>query len=281
MPFIETTREDIRALKGVHLFHFATSNCSQRVRFVLEEKGVSWESHHINLAKCENARPEFVALNPKGVVPVLIHDGKTIVESNDIIRYVDEYFNGPILSPESELDKKYLEDSLARSSDFQAPLKLIMHEFLFKPFRRMNERQLEAYSEGTRNPDLVKFMREFSSKEGFSRKRIVDAVREAETILRLLESRLETNEWLTGDKFGLTDISWVVNLHRFDQMSYPLESFERIENWLERMRSRPAFNRAITRFESKKMMSLLSIYSMIRRIRRSSVRHFIPARDAR
>jgi len=278
MPCIETKREDIRALKGVHLFHFATSNCSQRVRFVLEEKGVSWVSHHVDLIKCENATPEFIALNPKGVVPVLIHDGKTIIESNDIIQYVDEYFEGPILGPETLPDKKYLEDSLKRSSDFQASLKLLTHEFLYKPFRRMNERQLKEYSEGIQNPGLSNFLREFSSKEGFSQEQIAAAVNEAEYILKFLEDRLESYSWLTGTEFGLLDISWIVHLHRLSQMHYPLESFPFVKNWLLRMQARRGYTRAIYRYEPIKMKVVLNVYSLIRSLRRSSVRHFVLAR---
>lgn len=274
MPLIETKREDIRDLKGVHLFHFATSNCSQRVRFVLEEKGVDWVSHHVDLIKCENATPEFIAINPKGVVPILIHDGQTIVESNDIIRYVDQNFDGPVLSPQSNADCEYLEDSLKLSSDFQAALKLLTYEFLFKPFRRMNEQQLNDYAKGTQNPELANFMREFSSSEGFSRERITAAVREAEDVFALLETRLETRPWLTCNDFGLTDISWVVNLHRFGHMHYPLSSFPLVTDWLERVRSRPAFRRAISVFESKKMIVVFHLYSTLRRLRHSSVQYF-------
>jgi len=278
MPFIETKREDIRALNGIHLFHFATSNCSQRVRFVLEEKGVNWVSHHIDLIKCENATPEFLALNPKGLVPVLIHDGLTIIESNDIIQYVDERFEGRALSPGTLPDKEFLEDSLKRSSDFQASLKLLTHEFLFKPFRRMNERQLKKYSEGIQNPDLSSFLREFSSKEGFTRERIIAAVSDAEQILKNLEVRLEKNNWLTGSEFGLLDISWVVNIHRLSQLHYPLASFPFVTNWLSRVRARQGYRRAISRFEPIKMTVVFNVYTLIRRLRRSSVRNFVPAR---
>jgi len=281
MPSIETKRKDIRELKGVHLFHFATSNCSQRVRFVLEEKGVGWVSHHVDLIKCENATPEFIAINPKGVVPVLIHDGQTIVESNDIICYVDQNFDGPVLSPQSSADGEYLEDSLKRSSDFQASLKLLTYEFLFKPFRRMNERQLDEYSEGTQNPELVNFMREFSSEEGFSRERIIAAVTEAEDVFKFLQDRLETHPWLTSNDFGLTDISWVVNIHRFSHMHYPISEFPLVTDWLERVRARPAFKRAISRFESKKMIVVFNMYSLLRRLQHTSVRHFFPEKNVR
>lgn len=271
MPVIETERDDIRALEGLHLFHFAMSNCSQRVRLSLEEKGVSWTSHHIDLSKCENATPEFVAINPKGVVPVLIHDGRTIVESNDIIRYVDEYFDGPSLSPDNDTDVAYFEESLQRSSDFQPALKLLTHEYLFKPVRRMNERQLEEYAAGTKNPELVSFMREFSSPEGFSRSRILGAVAQVEDILSLLESRLAKKPWLTGRHFGLTDISWVVNIYRLRHMHYPLSSYSLVSDWLKRTRLRPAFNVAITAYESRKMTVVFRLYSAIRYLKRTSV----------
>jgi len=278
MPIIETKRDDIRALKGVHLFHFAMSNCSQRVRFVLEEKGVSWVSHHIDLAKCENATPEFRAINPKGLVPVLVDDGKTVVESNDIIQYIDENFEGPALSPVSRSDKDFLVDSLKRSSDFQASLKLLTHTFLFKPFRRMNASQLKEYTEGVQNPELADFMREFSSKDGFSRERIVAAIDDAEDNFKFLETRLETHRWLTGPEFGLADISWLVNVHRLSQFYYPLAPYELLTDWLSRTRVRPAYKNAISRYQPTKLTVVFNIYSMIRRMQRSSVRDYVVAR---
>ncbi len=279
MPIIETAREDIRSLQGVHLFHFATSNCSQRVRLALEEKGANWISHHIDLLKCENATPEFIGINPKGLVPVLIHDGVTITESNDIIRHVDTNFDGPKLRPAGHLDDLYLQDSLQHSSDFQAPLKLLTHEFLFKPFRRMNEQQLADYAAGTGNPELIDFMREFSSNEGFSRERIVAATQQAENVLSSLEARLGGRNWLTGEEFGLTDISWVVNIHRLSYMRYPTTSFPLVTDWLERVRARQAFKRAIYRFESRRAISVFFVYSILRAFQRTSIRNFIPEKS--
>lgn len=278
MPIIETRRDDIRALEGVHLFHFATSNCSQRVRLALTEKGLDWESHHIDLSKCENATPDFLALNPKGVVPVLVHDGQTIIESNDIIQYIESVFEEPRLSPESESDHLYLEESLQQSSGFQAPLKVLSHEFLFKPVRRMNESQFNVYARGVKNPDLVDFMREFSSRQGFGREKVEAAAWEAERMLNVLEVRLASSEWLTCSHFGIADISWLVNVHRLDHMNYPMSSFQHVTHWLERLRRRPSFGPAITQFESRKMIAFFRVYSTIRRLKRTSVHYFIPER---
>ena len=60
------------------------SVCAQKVRIVLAEKDVPWTNHHLSLARGEHLTPEFKSLNPRGVVPVLVHDGNTIVESSVI-----------------------------------------------------------------------------------------------------------------------------------------------------------------------------------------------------
>ena len=55
-------------MQGLHLFHFTLSNCSQRVRLGLEEKGLVWTSHHLNLAANEHVTSDYQRINPKGVM---------------------------------------------------------------------------------------------------------------------------------------------------------------------------------------------------------------------
>jgi glutathione S-transferase len=86
MPLIKTVSEHAKRLRGVHLFHAGMSNCSQRIRIVLEEKGMAWESHLVDLDKHEHLTEQYQQINPNGVVPTLVHDGQVIIESNDIIR---------------------------------------------------------------------------------------------------------------------------------------------------------------------------------------------------
>src|SRR5436190_16062106 len=61
--------------KGVHVLHFMGSSCSQKLRVFLNLKGIPWESHHVDLIANENFRPWFLGINPRGLVPVLVHDG--------------------------------------------------------------------------------------------------------------------------------------------------------------------------------------------------------------
>ena len=83
------TTSEVKAWKGLHLLHFSGSSCSQKVRILLGEKQLAYTSHHIDIARNAHVTPWFLGINPRGVVPVLVHDGVVHVESNDILEYLD------------------------------------------------------------------------------------------------------------------------------------------------------------------------------------------------
>lgn len=81
------------------LYHTSHSTCSQKVRLVLHEKGVKFDEVRIDLAKKEQLKPDYLALNPNGVVPTLVDDGIPIIESSVICEYLDEKFRTTLLFP--------------------------------------------------------------------------------------------------------------------------------------------------------------------------------------
>src|SRR6187455_874817 len=81
------------------LYEFGNSVCCQKVRLVLCEKGLVWESRQINLFRSEQYDPEYLKLNPKGLVPTLVHDGRPVIESTLICEYLDKIFPEPLLMP--------------------------------------------------------------------------------------------------------------------------------------------------------------------------------------
>lgn len=86
MGIIATNNQGVLGLKGLHLYHGDISNCSMRVRMVLEEKELPWISHHLDLKKNETRTPAYFAINPYGLVPALVHDGVLLIESDDVSR---------------------------------------------------------------------------------------------------------------------------------------------------------------------------------------------------
>ena len=68
------TRE-VLGWQGVHVLHFMGSSCSQKLRIFLNLKKIPWQSHPIDLPSNENMESWFLGINPRGLVPVLVHDG--------------------------------------------------------------------------------------------------------------------------------------------------------------------------------------------------------------
>ena len=84
----------------LELYHAAHSTCSQKVRICLAEKGVEWVSRDIDFSARGNLAPEYMAINPNGVVPAFLHDGTPIIESTVMCEYLDEVWpDEPRLSP--------------------------------------------------------------------------------------------------------------------------------------------------------------------------------------
>ena len=82
------------------LHHAWRSSASRRVRLCLAEKGLKFESVLIDLAKMEHHTPEYLKLNPNGVIPLLIlDDGRSLYESGTICEYLDEAHPEPPLRP--------------------------------------------------------------------------------------------------------------------------------------------------------------------------------------
>ena len=78
------------------LYNAPQSTCSRRVRFVLNAKSLPFSEVKLNLLEGDQLKPDYLKLNPNGVVPTLDHDGNIVTDSSVIIEYLDE------VAPEAE-----------------------------------------------------------------------------------------------------------------------------------------------------------------------------------
>ena len=89
----------------LELYHNDMSVCAQKVRMVLAHKGLEWKSIHYNLRAGEQFNPGFLKISPKALVPVLVHDGDAINESNVIDEYLEEVFPQHPLMPGDPVER--------------------------------------------------------------------------------------------------------------------------------------------------------------------------------
>lgn len=120
----------------VELYHFWSSVCSVRCRMALEEKGVKWTSRYIDLFKFDQLKPEYLAINPDGIVPTLVHDGEPIRESTIINEYIDAAFPGPALTPREPLQQARMREFIRKCEDgFDGIVKLTMVKYILPKLR--------------------------------------------------------------------------------------------------------------------------------------------------
>ena len=102
-------------------------------------KGIEWESHVVDLLGNENFRPWFLGINPRGLVPVLVHDGAVHIESNDIIQYLEKTFPTPKLIPAGHENE--VAALLKHEDDLHLDLRTLSFRFVFDAARAAEARR--------------------------------------------------------------------------------------------------------------------------------------------
>lgn len=247
IPDDQIRTEEVRGWRGVHLLHFSDSSCSQKVRILLREKEIPWESHPVDLARQKHVTPWFLGINPRGVVPVLVHDGVVHVESNDILEYLDDRMasSAEPYFPKTDEERRIVRESLDLEDGLHMELRTITMGFLFPASMvAKSPKTLERYArEGAPDPKRDK---EIAWWRRFAEVGIPDdeACAAAEAYGRAferLEARLGEAPWLIGDRISVLEIAWFISVHRLSLAGYPFERHPRLRAHYEMLRARPAF----------------------------------------
>ena len=272
MPQIETKNENVRKLAGLHLYHDPLSSCAMRVRMVLAEKKLPWQSHVIDLAKMEHATPEYQTINPNGLVPTLVHDGRTYIESIDIIQYLDELASAPSLTPVDPKEQADCRSLTASADGAQVALKTLTHEFLFRGSGRyLGEEDQKKFATAHRNASLVDFKRSFAASDDKWQAKVAAALVEMNMHFRDLDRRLATNEWLIDGNFTLADVAWTPQVHRMSLMEWPMASYPHLSRWYAQLQKRPSFQEAVVDCEPPGARAMFASYAAKRRSEGTSV----------
>ena len=240
--------------KGVHVLHFMGSSCSQKLRIFLNLKGIKWESHLVDLFTNENFQPWFLGINPRGLVPVLVHDGAVHIESNDIIQFLERKFPTPALIPAGHENE--LAALLKHEDDLHLDLRTLSFRFVFNPPGPPKPAaMLESYAAngagtvgGIKDRDKeiqIEFWRR-AAKEGFTDERARASANRFRVAFDALDQRLAQHPYLMGDSLSVFDIAWLIYAHRLSLGGYPFARLHpRVTMWMDKLRAKPEFAKEI------------------------------------
>jgi len=274
MPLISTDNPDLTKLAGLHLWHAGLSTCSQRVRIVMAELELEYEGHLVNLHAGENASEWYQAIHPDGVVPALVDDGRLVVESIDIIDYLDRKQELPQLTPVGNDQQDIMYELMERADQAQKHLKLLTFEYLFSAAPAMDEEKAREYQTNHSNEWLKAFHRDF--RAGFDRERVRLAAVATDHDFKFLDQQLsDGREFLAGPSFSLADIAWTPNFHRFDLIGWPFERYPSLQNWFNRICTRPSYKTALENWEPRELLELVAPRLAARKASGDGVENYI------
>ena len=235
----------------ITLYQFGNSVCCQKVRIVLAEKHLDWGAVEVDLFKSEQYDPAYLKLNPKGVVPALVHDGRTLIESTLIAEYLDDAFPEPPLIPADayarsrmRLWSKMVDEGLHEgvteisfSAMFRERMKSMPEESRARRFRnigdpRRRDRFTSTFEHGVGSPFVLY------------------AVAAYERAFKMLEQSLEEGgPWILGADPTLADINlmpYVARLHYLGLLEVWIAERPRVAAWWRRVRDWPSFRAGVS-----------------------------------
>lgn len=248
-------------MSKITLYHHPLSVCSMKARLALEEKGVNWTSHVIDIVdEQEQLDPWYVKLNTAGVVPTLEYSdedsgSRIVTNSAFIIRDVAALDDGKqMLPPDSEAIR--MQENLIDQAD-QIDLQILSyarHPSMEKSEQILIRRIEKAWAMAEVYPELrdsyevcakrSERNREFRVDPGHVKKIETDA----QAALKVVEARLKHGEFLVGDNYTLADVIWTVVLSRFELLGYSSwvsgETYSRAAEYYSAMKTRPSFKTA-------------------------------------
>jgi len=249
-----TTRE-VLGWKGIHVFHHPISSCSQKLRIFLNLKGIEWQSHVVDMQSKQNLTPWYLGINPRGLLPTLVHDGAVHIESNDILIYLEHIFPEPRLIPLGMEDK--MAQLLRHEDELHLDLRTLSFKFVFAPpGPPKSEEDLIRYStsgsgtvQGKRDAakdEQVAFWQQFISGGGISDDVARQSVERFHTALADLERPLADRPYLLGTNLTVLDIAWFIYANRLLLAGYPMMRLHpQLAQWFQRMYQRPEFAKEV------------------------------------
>jgi glutathione S-transferase len=232
----------------LELYHSWDSFCSFKVRLCLEEKGLDWTGHHVDLMKFENLRLDYLAVNRHGLVPTLIDDGTVIVESTIINEYLDDAYPSAPLRPEDARAKARMRLWVQHEEEelFVAVRPASLNLMMKQVIGRYSEDELDALLKHHPRQDRVAFLKK-AFKAPFDADAVEKSRRRLAAAFKHMEETLSRTLWLAGDSYSLADIAAAPVIDRIERLGMAdlWDNLPGIQDWITRLKARPAYQKAL------------------------------------
>jgi len=231
------------------LYNHDLSVCVQKVRLAMAEKGLDWEDRNIDLMRGEQVTPDYLKLNPKGVVPTLVHDDQPVVESTIILEYLDDAFPEKPLRPADALGRARMRLWTKTPDDgLHAACGTVSYAAAFGAQVLAFHGKTALEERIARLPDRARAARQRELYEkGMDASFLPDQFRLYDKVLRDMEATLSGRRWLAGEAYSLAECAMLPYVLRIDRLNLGGLWAERphVADWYDRARARPSWKTAI------------------------------------
>lgn len=230
------------------LHHAWQSSASRRVRLCLEEKGLAYEGHLVDLGRLEQHSDAYKMINPLGVVPTLIHDGQPLHESGTICEYLDETYPDPPLRPESPYARAEMRNWIRHIDGLILNLVIFNWKHSLQLVaQKWTDAELEAVLENIPSRERREAWTRVARRP-YTEEEEDEARANLVRLLDRMEAAMDPGGWLVGDSYSIADIAAVPFIKRIDEEIAPDElaadKHPRVAAWWTAIQSRPAYARA-------------------------------------
>lgn len=226
------------------LYHAVTSVCSIKVRVGLAEMGLDYEEQVLDLQKGEQFEPDYMALNPAGVVPTLVDDGLIVVESSLVVEYLDRRYNASALMPKVEGDGVATRHWLLRCLAIHAAINTLTFSTVMRQRQLAAKTWEEIEASVAAMPDpVLRSKRLDLFANGLSSAYVEQALKHLGQAFRDMDTALAKGEWISGPAFGLADIGLVAYIDRLDRLAFDnlWDETPAVGDWIRRMQARASY----------------------------------------
>jgi glutathione S-transferase len=226
------------------LYSFGPAANSLKPLLALHEKGLAFTPRFVDPRRFEHHQPWFKAINPRGQVPVLDHDGAIVTESTVICEYLEDAFpDAPQLRPADPLGRARMRVWTKWVDEYFCwCVSTIGWERMIGPMARaLSDAEFEAKVAAIPVPEQQAKWR--AARAGFPPEMLAEEMRRVAASVTRLETRLAESAWLAGDSYSLADICNFAIANRMTS-GFPelvnADATPHLVAWLARINARPA-----------------------------------------